>query len=118
MDLYGEFKIKSVLNILKPPILLPKQDATVKYQRLKRFKVLKHLKVPILCILPNQKADSECFCQLTGYLDDCSCEIEVLDSYNNKVIYPQLHQLLQRNYFRYYKGLQFYLLHFELKLEL
>jgi len=60
--------------------------------------------VPILCILPNQKADSECFCQLTGYLDDCSCEIEVLDSYNNKVIYPQLHQLLQRNYFRYYKA--------------
>ena len=105
MDFYGEFKIKSVIIILKPPILLPKQDATVKYQRLKRFKVLKHFKVPILCILPNQKADSECFCQLTGYLDDCSCEIEVLDSYNNKVIYPQLHQLLQRNYFRYYKGL-------------
>ena len=68
-------------------------------------KFLEHFKVPILCILPNQKADSECFCQLTGYLDDCSCEIEVLDSYNNKVIYPQLHQLLQRNYFRYYKGL-------------
>ena len=91
---------------MKPSIdiLLPKQCAIVKYQRLKRFKVLKHLKVPILCILPNQKADSECFCQLTGYLDDCSCEIEVLDSYNNKVIYPQLHQLLQRNYFRYYKG--------------
>ena len=94
-------------KILEPPIdiLLPKQCATVKYQRLKRFKVLKHFEVPILCILPNQKADSECFCQLTGYLDDCSCEIEVLDSYNNKVIYPQLHQLLQRNYFRYYKGL-------------
>ena len=67
------------------------------------YTFLEHFKVPILCILPNQKADSECFCQLTGYLDDCSCEIEVLDSYNNKVIYPQLHQLLQRNYFRYYK---------------
>ena len=55
-------------------------------------------------LLTNQQADSQCFCQLTGYLDDCTCKIEELDNYNNKIIYPQLYQILQRNYFRYYKG--------------
>ena len=58
----------------------------------------------VLGIIPSD-SNSECFCQLTGYLDDCSCEIETLDKYNNKVIYPQLHQILERNFFRYYKGL-------------
>ena len=60
-------------------------------------------------IIPSD-SNSECFCQLTGFLDDCSCEIETLDKYNNKVIYPQLHQILERNFFRYYKGYYFILI--------
>jgi len=68
------------------------------------MKLLSILLVTAGALLSNQKADSQCFCQLTGYLDDCSCEIEVLDKYNNKIIYPQLYQILQRNYFRYYKA--------------
>jgi len=69
------------------------------------------MKTPILLLLgscssllTNQQANSQCFCQLTGYLDDCTCRIEELDNYNNKIIYPQLYQILQRNYFRYYKA--------------
>ena len=44
------------------------------------------------------------FSQLSGYLDDCSCEIPTLDQYNNVIIYPQIHRLVQYNFFRYYKA--------------
>lgn len=48
--------------------------------------------------------NAECFCKLSGYLDDCSCEIPTLDQYNNVVVFPQIHRLMQRNFFRFYKA--------------
>ena len=42
--------------------------------------------------------------KLSGYLDDCSCEIPTLDQYNNVVVFPQIHRLMQRNFFRFYKA--------------
>lgn len=41
--------------------------------------------------------------QLQGEIDDCSCEIESVDSFNNIKVIPLLDDLLQRDYFRYYK---------------
>ncbi|GCB77648.1 hypothetical protein scyTo_0020597 [Scyliorhinus torazame] len=41
--------------------------------------------------------------QLTGVLDDCFCDIESIDDFNSYKIFPKLQQLLERDYFRYYK---------------
>ncbi|XP_060708688.1 ERO1-like protein beta [Hemiscyllium ocellatum] len=45
----------------------------------------------------------DCFCHLTGVLDDCFCDIESIDDFNSYKIFPKLQQLLERDYFRYYK---------------
>ncbi|XP_077293985.1 endoplasmic reticulum oxidoreductin-1-like protein [Arctopsyche grandis] len=48
--------------------------------------------------------DSEpCFCQLQGSLDDCSCNVDTVDYFNNVKVFPRLHSLLTKNYFRFYK---------------
>ncbi|XP_042307617.1 ERO1-like protein beta isoform X3 [Sceloporus undulatus] len=41
--------------------------------------------------------------QLTGVLDDCLCDIESIDEFNNFKIYPKIQKLQERDYFRYYK---------------
>lgn len=45
------------------------------------------------------------FCprQLKGTIDDCSCNVDTVDYYNNVKIYPRLKSLLTNNYFRFYK---------------
>ncbi|KAG9350555.1 hypothetical protein JZ751_026921, partial [Albula glossodonta] len=40
---------------------------------------------------------------LTGILDDCFCDIESIDVFNNFKIYPNIRKLTERDYFRYYK---------------
>uniref|UniRef100_A0A8C9W8G5 Endoplasmic reticulum oxidoreductase 1 beta n=1 Tax=Scleropages formosus TaxID=113540 RepID=A0A8C9W8G5_SCLFO len=40
---------------------------------------------------------------LTGVLDDCFCDIESIDVFNNFKIYPRIQKLTERDYFRYYK---------------
>ncbi|KAG7492929.1 hypothetical protein MATL_G00019410 [Megalops atlanticus] len=47
--------------------------------------------------------DQSCFCHLTGVLDDCFCDIESIDVFNNFKIYPRIQNLIERDYFRYYK---------------
>uniref|UniRef100_A0A3B3RL73 ERO1-like protein alpha n=1 Tax=Paramormyrops kingsleyae TaxID=1676925 RepID=A0A3B3RL73_9TELE len=37
------------------------------------------------------------------YLDDCLCDTKTIDSFNNGKLFPVLHQLLQTDYFRFYK---------------
>lgn len=44
-----------------------------------------------------------CFCQVTGHLDDCTCDVESIDTFNNIQLFPKLIQLLQSDYFRFYK---------------
>ncbi|TRY83864.1 hypothetical protein DNTS_030094 [Danionella cerebrum] len=44
-----------------------------------------------------------CFCHLTGVLDDCFCDIESIDVFNNFKIYPRIRKLMERDFFRYYK---------------
>ncbi|KAJ8246131.1 hypothetical protein GJAV_G00263960 [Gymnothorax javanicus] len=47
--------------------------------------------------------DQSCFCHLTGVLDDCFCDIESIDVFNNFKIYPSIQKLVERDYFKYYK---------------
>lgn len=44
-----------------------------------------------------------CVLQLTGVLDDCFCDIESIDVFNNFRIYPHIRKLTERDFFRYYK---------------
>uniref|UniRef100_A0A3P9Q158 ERO1-like protein alpha n=1 Tax=Poecilia reticulata TaxID=8081 RepID=A0A3P9Q158_POERE len=48
-------------------------------------------------------AHGRCFCQVTGELDDCTCDVETIDSFNNEQIFPRLLPLLESHYFRFYK---------------
>ncbi|KAJ4946717.1 hypothetical protein JOQ06_008763 [Pogonophryne albipinna] len=48
-------------------------------------------------------ADSRCFCQLTGDLDDCTCDVETIDGFNNNQLFSKLQTLLESDYFRFYK---------------
>ncbi|RXN23026.1 ERO1 beta isoform X1 [Labeo rohita] len=47
--------------------------------------------------------DQSCLCHLTGVLDDCFCDIESIDVFNNFKIYPHIRKLIERDFFRYYK---------------
>uniref|UniRef100_A0A3B4AE94 Uncharacterized protein n=1 Tax=Periophthalmus magnuspinnatus TaxID=409849 RepID=A0A3B4AE94_9GOBI len=40
---------------------------------------------------------------LTGDLDDCFCDVESIDVFNNFKIYPKIKKLTERDYFRYYR---------------
>ncbi|XP_034536913.1 ERO1-like protein alpha [Notolabrus celidotus] len=57
----------------------------------------------LLLLLGSRSADSRCFCQVTGDLDDCTCDVETIDSFNNQQLFPQLKKLLESDYFRFYK---------------
>ncbi|KAJ8289054.1 hypothetical protein COCON_G00017130 [Conger conger] len=48
-------------------------------------------------------AAHRCFCQVTGHLDDCTCDVESIDAFNNKQLFPKLQKLLGSDYFRFYK---------------
>lgn len=47
--------------------------------------------------------DQSCFCHLTGVLDDCFCDVESIDVFNNFKVYPLIKKLTERDFFRYYK---------------
>ncbi|GAB1298759.1 ERO1-like protein alpha [Apodemus speciosus] len=50
-----------------------------------------------------ETAAQRCFCQVSGYLDDCTCDVETIDKFNNYRLFPRLQKLLESDYFRYYK---------------
>ncbi|TEA24915.1 hypothetical protein DBR06_SOUSAS33610017 [Sousa chinensis] len=41
--------------------------------------------------------------EVSGYLDDCTCDVETIDKFNNYRLFPRLQKLLESDYFRYYK---------------
>ncbi|XP_063998967.1 ERO1-like protein alpha isoform X2 [Pogoniulus pusillus] len=61
----------------------------------------------LLLLLPpvaaHGEAERRCFCQVTGLLDDCTCDVETIDAFNNYRLFPRLSGLLESDYFRYYK---------------
>lgn len=40
---------------------------------------------------------------MKGSLNDCSCNVNTVDYFNNVKIYPRLRSLLSKDYFRFYK---------------
>ena len=51
----------------------------------------------------NNERNDQCFCKLKGSIDDCSCNVDTVDYFNNMKIYPRVQSLLVRDYFRFYK---------------
>ncbi|XP_054000781.1 ero1-like protein [Hylaeus anthracinus] len=51
----------------------------------------------------NNDKNDQCFCKLKGSVDDCSCNVDTVDYFNNMKIYPRLQSLLVKDYFRFYK---------------
>lgn len=47
--------------------------------------------------------EHQCFCKLRGEVDDCSCKVQSVDSFNNYEIFPRINELVKRDYFRYAK---------------
>uniref|UniRef100_A0A8C9RF80 ERO1-like protein alpha n=1 Tax=Scleropages formosus TaxID=113540 RepID=A0A8C9RF80_SCLFO len=47
--------------------------------------------------------NTENFCNVTGHIDDCTCDVETIDAFNNQKLFPKLQKLLQSDYFRFYK---------------
>ena len=45
----------------------------------------------------------KCFCQLEGKVDDCMCDVDTVDYFNNMKMFPRLQSILQKDYFRYFK---------------
>ncbi len=41
-----------------------------------------------------------CFCKLNGQIDDCMCNVDTVDYFNNMKIFPRLQSLLHKPYFR------------------
>jgi len=41
--------------------------------------------------------------QLDSDIGDCACSVESVDFFNNDQVFPVVDELMQRNYFRYYK---------------
>ncbi|XP_039987257.1 ERO1-like protein alpha [Xiphias gladius] len=59
--------------------------------------------VLLLLLRVSGSADGRCFCQVTGDLDDCACDVETIDGFNNDQLFPKLQTLLESDYFRFYK---------------
>ena len=49
------------------------------------------------------ETQNQCFCQLQGHVDDCSCSVDTVDHYNNIKIFPRLQSLLAKDYFKYFQ---------------
>ncbi|EDV40534.1 uncharacterized protein Dana_GF10559 [Drosophila ananassae] len=53
--------------------------------------------------LDETETNKNCFCELEGSINDCSCDVDTVDHFNNMKIYPRLQSLLVKNFFRFYK---------------
>ena len=49
------------------------------------------------------ETQNQCFCQLQGHVDDCSCSVDTVDHYNNIEMFPRLQSLLAKDYFKYFQ---------------
>lgn len=70
---------------------------------IRHLTVFTALLVSILQVSNSSEAAHRCFCQITGNLDDCACDVETIDAFNNDLLFPKLQKLLESDYFRLYK---------------
>ena len=47
--------------------------------------------------------ENQCFCQLQGQIDDCECNVDTVDFFNNMKIFPRLQSLIHKPYFKYFQ---------------
>ncbi len=52
---------------------------------------------------PSKEDGGQCFCQLKGQIDDCLCNVDTVDYFNNMKIFPRLQSLVLKPYFRYFR---------------
>ncbi|XP_078262812.1 ERO1-like protein alpha [Rhinoraja longicauda] len=71
--------------------------------------MLTSLFLMLFCTFPHQGsqdtvsgAGTHCH-QVTGHLEDCTCNVETIQEFNNEKLFPKLQELLKNDYFRYYK---------------
>ncbi|XP_076817383.1 ERO1-like protein beta [Clavelina lepadiformis] len=69
---------------------------------LKVFRFLQYFYICVGLLSCNAKED-RCFCHLSGQVDDCFCDIETLEQFNNEKVYPLIQDIILKDYFRYYK---------------
>lgn len=53
--------------------------------------------------ISEESSQPKCFCQLSGLVDDCLCDIETLEKFNTEKVYPAISKLVKRDFFKYYK---------------
>ena len=66
--------------------------------------------VLIITVLPSftasnygqKSSEDQCFCQLTGKVEDCCCDVEAVNSLN-KEVYPRIIDIVKQSYFKFYK---------------
>uniref|UniRef100_A0A665WX25 ERO1-like protein alpha n=1 Tax=Echeneis naucrates TaxID=173247 RepID=A0A665WX25_ECHNA len=60
---------------------------------------------PDVCLILMGRIRYFCFSltKLTGRQDDSTCDVETIDDFNNKQLFPKLQTLLELDYFRFYK---------------
>ncbi|CAD5119115.1 DgyrCDS7759 [Dimorphilus gyrociliatus] len=71
---------------------------------LNKFKICHFFYFLILieyCWTENGK--ESCFCELNSDVDHCTCSVNNVDSLNNLKLYPRLQNILQRDYFKFFK---------------
>lgn len=51
----------------------------------------------------SESLEQNCFCELKGSINDCGCNVDTVDHFNNVKIYPRLQSLLVKNFFRYFQ---------------
>lgn len=64
---------------------------------------MKLLVLLVLLLHVPRSADCRCFCEVKGDLEDCACDVETIDNFNNDQLFPKLQTLLESDYFRFYK---------------
>ncbi|CAB4014998.1 ERO1 beta [Paramuricea clavata] len=47
-------------------------------------------------------SDDQCFCQLSGKVEDCCCDVEAVHNLN-KEVYPKILEIVKQNYFKFFK---------------
>lgn len=64
------------------------------------------------------KTEKECFCKMDESVDNCACSNSSLDFFNNENVFPALKNLLQRDFFKFYKVILYFLFYNLLKVNM
>lgn len=69
------------------------------------FNILLLIIITLAIINGQFELNKECFCKNNEAVDNCECNDHSIDVFNNVNVYPILRELLQRDFFKFYKVL-------------